>query len=1125
VNRVRRGRRGFTPVRVAGDPLWYKDAIIYEVHVRSFVDSDGDGIGDFPGLTGKLDYIRDLGVSAVWLLPFYPSPLRDDGYDIADYTAVHPTYGTMRDFRMFLRAAHERGLRVITELVLNHTSERHPWFDRARRAEPGTRWRDFYVWSDTPDRYRDARIIFKDFESSNWTLDPLAKTYYWHRFYSHQPDLNYDSPDVRRAMLGVVDFWLEQGVDGLRLDAVPYLYEREGTTCENLPETHAFLKELRRHVDERHPGRMLLAEANQWPEDAIAYFGSGDECHMAFHFPLMPRLFMAIHMEDRFPIFEILQQTPPIPETAQWALFLRNHDELTLEMVTDEDRDYMYRVYAQDPSARINLGIRRRLAPLLGNHRRRIELMLGLLFSIPGTPVVYYGDEIGMGDNIYLGDREGVRTPMQWSADRNAGFSRANPQRLYAPVVIDPEYHYETVNVEAQQNNTYSLLWWVRRLVALRKRFRAFGRGTIEFLQPDNRKVVAFLRRNGEEMMLVVANLSRFVQYVELPLAEFRGMVPVEVFGRTAFPRIGEPAYLLTLGPHAFYWFALELEESVVSRPAGSPDAAAPLSVAGSWERVLHDENRPALEEALPGYLRGRRWFGGKARRIRATRIRDVVRLSTETSMPHLLLLDVSYLDADADTYVLPLGFAPAQPDRPDQPSGIPLRVLGDDRPVGGVLYDAVDDRDFCRALLDAIAHRRRLRGGRHDAVATPTSMFRKILPHGGEVPDPAIVRADQSNTSVVFGDRFLLKLFRRVEPGTNPDLEVGRFLTERAAFSHVPAVAGAIEYASGRPDALTMAILHQFVPNEGDAWRYTQDVLGRYYERMLTQSAPPGRDAMRAPEAPLLELAARDLPDGVAGTIGEYVDASRLLGQRTAELHAALASSTTDADFAPEPFTAPYQRSLYQSMRTQAREALQMLRRGLRDFPPEMRDDAERVVEAEDAILLRFRPLLERKIDAMRIRVHGDYHLGQVLHTGKDFVIIDLEGEPARTLSARRAKRPCLYDVAGMLRSFQYATAAALRDQMARGAAATREAQDVLEAAAPMWERWVSAIFLRGYLDVAGQEPFMTRERDVTQALLDAHLLEKALYELVYEINHRPDWVRIPLRGILSLIGQSRPR
>src|SRR5215218_6465747 len=524
-------------------PLWFKDAVIYETHVRAFFDSDEDGIGDFRGLVEKLEYLHDLGITAIWLLPFYPSPLKDDGYDIADYFDIHPAYGTLQDFRVFLREAHRRGLRVITELVINHTSDQHPWFQRARRAAPGSPERDFYVWSDTADKYRDARIIFRDFETSNWTWDHVAGAYFWHRFYSHQPDLNYRNPAVIQAVYEVVDFWLGMGVDGLRLDAVPYLIEEEGTDCENLPGTHQILKDLRRYMDERYTDRMLLAEANQWPEESIAYFGDGDECHMAFHFPLMPRLFMAIHTEDRFPIVDILAQTPPIPETCQWALFLRNHDELTLEMVTDEERLYMYRAYAQDPEARVNLGIRRRLAPLLGNDRRRIELLNALLCSLPGTPVIYYGDEIGMGDNIYLGDRNGVRTPMQWSDDRNAGFSGAHPQRLYLPLIVDHVFHHEAVHVEAQQQNPHSLLNWTRRLLALRRRHPAFGLGDLEILHPTNHAVLAFIRRHEDECLLVVANLSRFVQNVELDLRPYRDLVPIELFGRASFRPIGDEPY------------------------------------------------------------------------------------------------------------------------------------------------------------------------------------------------------------------------------------------------------------------------------------------------------------------------------------------------------------------------------------------------------------------------------------------------------------------------------------------------------------------------------------------------------------------------------------------------------
>ena len=549
---------------MAAEALWYKHAIVYEVHIRAFHDSNADGIGDIPGLIEKLPYLQDLGVNCLWLLPMYPSPLKDDGYDIADYYAIHPDYGTLQDFERLVREAHFRGIRVLTELVINHTSDQHPWFQEARR-DPRSPKRNWYVWSDTDDRYRGARIIFLDTEKSNWTWDPLAQQYFWHRFFSHQPDLNYDNPEVQEAIVDVMRFWLRMGVDGFRVDAVPYLFEREGTNCENLPETHAYLKRLRATIDREFPGRVLLAEANQWPSDVRVYFGEGDEFQMGFHFPVMPRLYMAVRREERTPIVEIMQQTPEIPETCQWAIFLRNHDELTLEMVTDEDRDYMYREYATDPRMRINLGIRRRLAPLMDNGRRRIELMHSLLFSLPGTPVLYYGDEIGMGDNIYLGDRNGVRTPMQWTGDRNAGFSRGDNARLYAPLIADPVYGYQAINVEAQERSRSSLLNWLKRLIRIRQRYPLFGTGRVRWTNPDNRKVLAFVREEGDQAILVVCNLSRFAQPAQIDLSEFKGRTPVELIGETPFPRIGDQVYQLSMGPYMFLWFRLEKPLHAVS--------------------------------------------------------------------------------------------------------------------------------------------------------------------------------------------------------------------------------------------------------------------------------------------------------------------------------------------------------------------------------------------------------------------------------------------------------------------------------------------------------------------------------------------------------------------------------
>jgi maltose alpha-D-glucosyltransferase/alpha-amylase len=1099
------------PPTIEDDPLWYKDGIIYQLHVRAFSDSNADGIGDFPGLTAKLDYLSDLGVTTLWLLPFYPSPLKDDGYDIASYTGIHATYGTMADFRAFLREAHERGMRVITELVINHTSDQHPWFQRSRAAKPGSRWRDFYVWTDNPKKFKEARIIFKDFEKSNWTWDPVAKAYYWHRFYHHQPDLNFDNPAVRSTILELLDSWLEMGVDGLRLDAVPYLFEREGTSCENLPETHAFLKELRAHMDAKFKNRMLLAEANQWPEDAAVYFGNGDECHLNFHFPLMPRLFMSVAMEDRFPIIDILQQTPEIPENCQWAVFLRNHDELTLEMVTDEDRDYMYRAYARDVRARINLGIRRRLAPLMGNHRRRIELMNALLFSFPGTPIMYYGDEIGMGDNIYLGDRNGVRTPMQWSPDRNAGFSRANPQRLFLPIVIDPEYHYETVNVEAQQNNPYSLLWWMKRLIDLRKRTKAFGRGSIEFLHPDNRKVLAFVRRYESDTILVVANLSRFVQATEIDLASFRGMVPVEMFGRTAFPEIGEQPYFLTLSQHSFYWFSLEKRGVAAVEVDGGPQI--PVLQGATWEDLVGTVK--PLNAALAQFIRTRRWFAGKARVIKAVRLEDVV--PVDPSRAAITFVRVEYIEGTSELYVVPLAVEWGEREKlRNTYRGCAVAwVEGGESP--GVLYEAVNDRPFQRALLQAIGTRRQLHGTKSEVQGLRTRLARPILTLGEQKLEPSLVKTEQSNSSIVYGDKYFMKLFRRVEDGENVDLEVNRFLTDKTDFKNVAAVAGALEYRLESGEEMTLAMLQQYVSNGGDAWALTLDALGRFFERVLSR-ASAGPLPVPHPGDSLVTLASRPIPEIAVTLLDDYIEDAELLGRRTGELHLALTSRSDDPAFAPEPFTPYYQRSIYQAMRSQTTRALHLLRRRLKELQEPVRGEAEAVLRHEHEIQRRFRALLDHPISAMRIRVHGDYHLGQVLYTGRDFVIIDFEGEPARPMSERRIKRSALRDVAGMLRSFHYAPHAILLDA-APGVAVRSGDVAALDRAATFWQTWASAAFLRAYIATAAPGGFVPSAPEEFSLLLDVYLLEKALYELGYELNNRPDWLRIPLRGILQLI------
>jgi maltose alpha-D-glucosyltransferase/alpha-amylase len=1100
---------------LARDPLWYKDAIIYELRVRSFYDSSGDGIGDLPGLTAKLDYLKDLGVTALWLLPFYPSPLRDDGYDISDYMDVHPDCGTLRDFKVFLREAHRRNLRVITELVINHTSDQHPWFQKSRRASKDDPARDFYVWSDNAERYPDARIIFQDFEPSNWSWDPIAHSYYWHRFYSHQPDLNFDNPAVRKAIFKVLDFWLGMGVDGLRLDAVPYLYEREHTNCENLPETHQFLRELRQHIDKKFANRMLLAEANQWPEDAVAYLAEGKECHMAFHFPLMPRIFISVRMENRFPLADIWAQTPAIDPACQWALFLRNHDELTLEMVTDEERDYMYRAYANEPRMRINLGIRRRLAPLLGNNRRSIELLNGLLLALPGTPVIYYGDEIGMGDNIYLGDRDGVRTPMQWNGDRNAGFSIGDPQRLILPLIIDHEYHYQTVNVDAQQHNRHSLLWWMKRLITLRKQYKAFGRGSMELLNPANPRVLAFIRSYQDERLLIISNLSRYVQYVELDLARFKGMSPIELFGHTPFPPVGDMPYLMTLGPHMFAWFSLE------GAGAGA-GAAVPLQyqpieiqVTSSLHQFLLSGHREQLERALVDYLPLRRWFRSKAQKIRGSRIADCVSLHEDDDAPLLALIEVEFVDGEPETYMIPLALSAheaAEVVRRNSPEAVLANVIlaGRNGSGRGVLFDATADPRFANLVIETIGRKRHHRGT-YGVVAGDSI---STLSDNGTL-EPRVLAVEQSNSSIAFGTQYMLKCFRRVEDGISPELEIGQFLSANSSYAHAPALAGWLEYRVDRNEARTLAVLQQFVANQGDAWSYARNELDRYFERASVQQASP-----TLPAASVLDLIGTDRPDASSSRmIGAFLEAARLIGRRVAELHLALATPTEYSQFAPEPFTPFWHRSVYQSLRNLASQNLRLLRSQLGVLSAEDRLRAERLLEHPEWIDGRFDGFLRQPLSSVRIRCHGDLHLGQVLYTGNDFFIIDFEGEPARPLGERRRKRSVVRDLAGMIRSFDYAASSTLLEMARTGSLAGRDFAS-MHRWAVLWQRWTSAYFLREYLEVVATAPFAPQDREELRILLDAFVLEKAIYELGYELNNRPAWAGIPLRGIESVLG-----
>jgi maltose alpha-D-glucosyltransferase/alpha-amylase len=1095
----------------ASNPFWYKQAVIYQIHVKGFYDYNGDGVGDFAGLREKLSYLESLGITAIWLLPFYPSPLKDDGYDIANYYDVNPVYGNLHDFRKFLREAHLRGIRVITELVINHTSDQHPWFQRARLAKPESAWRNFYVWSNTPNKYQDARIIFQDFETSNWSWDPIAKAYYWHRFYSHQPDLNFENRLVQKEVFKALDFWFEIGVDGLRLDAIPYLFEQEGTNCENLPATHEFIKKLRQHVDSKYQDRVLIAEANQWPEDAVAYFGKGDECHLAFHFPLMPRLFMAIHMEDRFPIIDILEQTPQLPPNSQWIMFLRNHDELTLEMVSDEERDYMYRIYAKDPKARINLGIRRRLAPLLDNDRAKIELMNILLFSLPGTPVIYYGDEIGMGDNYYLGDRNGVRTPMQWSPDRNAGFSIVNPQQLYLPVIIDPAYHYEVINVENLERNPSSLLWWTRRTLQVRKSYQAFGFGSLEFITSNNSKILAFTRSYENEIILVIANLSRFSQAAELNLSKYIGSVPIELFHHSHFPIIKKNSYSVTIGPHGYFW--LLLRPSQVSEHCVQEITIPKIYLEKNWKMVLKDPYKRQLEkEIFPYFLKKTRWFERKTATIQQVK----VILCVDLGESQLCFLEIHYLETtDIDTYLLPIAFIPKS--EPDQilmniPHSIIASIKIGDRE--GYLYDGIYSNQLRQALLDFILKRKKMKFFPYELIAFQgENLKNKSLKFSNQLSSE-VLKGEQTNSSILFEDKFFLKLYRKLEEGINPEVEVQKFISEQAKFKYSPKFEGKIEWLRPHKESSSIAILESVVANEGTGWDFTLDLLASYYERLLTLK---DIDIQNLPKSDSLATLQPYLEELIGG---RYLEAARLLGERTAEMHLALSSRPEDPAFRPEPFSVLYQRSLYQTMRSATRATFQMLVKNLALIPSQQRAIVEEVIKLEALLLTQYNKIYQSKISALRIRIHGDYHLGQVLYTGKDFYMIDFEGEPLQSINQRRFKRSVLRDVAGMLRSFHYAAHKVLLSNTI----IRTEMIPLLEPWTNLWYEHISQLFLKSYMKTIKTSPWPLIGVEPTENtnLLKIFFLNKAVYELNYELQTRPDWMIIPCKGILYGITQT---
>jgi maltose alpha-D-glucosyltransferase/alpha-amylase len=1075
------------------DELWYKDAIIYQLHVKAFADSNNDGIGDFAGLTDKLGYLQDLGVTAVWLLPFYPSPGRDDGYDIADYGTINPDFGTMKDFNRFIQEAKKRGMRVITELVINHTSDQHHWFKRARRSHRNSSARDWYVWSDTDQKYPETRIIFTDTEKSNWTWDPEAGQFYWHRFFSHQPDLNFDNPRVVKAMIQVMKRWLDAGVDGFRLDAIPYLCERDGTNNENLPETHSIIKKLRVELDAHSKNKLFLAEANQWPEDVQEYFGNGDECHMAYHFPLMPRIYMAIAQEDRFPITDILRQTPDIPANCQWALFLRNHDELTLEMVTDVERDYLWSTYANDPRARINLGIRRRLAPLMDNDRRKIELMNSLLLSFPGTPIIYYGDEIGMGDNIYLGDRNGVRTPMQWTPDRNGGFSRADPARLYAPMIMDPVYGYESVNVEAQSRSLSSLLSATKRLISVRKSTLAFGRGTMTFIRPANRSVLAYVRQYKGEVILCVANLSRSAQATELDLSAWKDRIPLEMLGRSRFPAIGELPYMIMLGPYGFYWFLLqERDKSEPVKPRAVPEFETLVVPLGSTWVSLARTRSVFERDVLPGHLARTRWYPEHVpERIRPVLVSAIPFCEIGDNRPWLAFFETTQA-GKTSRYLLPMQIEWVRFDR-ERYNPIAFAAVRQGAREG-TLLDVAAEPIFLGLLLRNLQESLTVKEGELRLEFRPTSKFSER-----PVREPERIQAVETdwrnNTSLVDHD-YVIKVHRRMEAGINPAVEIGRFLTETAKFSHAPALLGSVEFVEGG-NRYAIATVHALVENQGDAWAVSSAYLDRFIDdhRLLAASDSERESDEQTP----------------------YMRYVSQAGSRVAELHLALASHPDDAVFAPEP-TQPDDVqgwvSDVEARWTRVRELLKRQRETLRE--PD-RALVDRLLAQGESFGSRIAGLLPPDIGGSNIRLHGDLRLAHMLIVKDDIYISGFGGDHRHSLDERRRKAPPARDVACLINSIDYSVGAAFE----RALGLAPDEQGRLGAALLGWRDRAMAAFLNGYREIMKASRLWPADRRAGDALLKFFLVEKFLFEIEDELARRPDWLRIPLLGMLRILSE----
>jgi len=1097
--------------KILREPLWYKDAIIYELHIKAFMDKNNDGIGDFKGLFEKLDYLENLGVTTIWLLPFYPSPLRDDGYDIADYTTINPQYGNISDFKRFLREAHKRNLKVIIELVMNHTSDQHEWFQKARHAPKGSPIREFYVWSDDPSKFKDARIIFTDYESSNWTWDPIAKQYYWHRFFHHQPDLNYHNPLVVKEMFKVMDYWLNMGVDGFRLDAIPYLFEEENTNCENLPQTHEFLKKLRAHVDRKFNNVLLLAEANMWPEDSAAYFGEGDECHMNYHFPIMPRMFMSVNMENRYPIMDIIDQTPDIPETCQWATFLRNHDELTLEMVTEEERDYMYKVYTKDPLARINLGIRKRLAPLLDNDRRKIELMNVLLFSLPGTPVIYYGDEIGMGDNYYLGDRDGVRTPMQWDPGRNAGFSEANPHKLYLPLIIDPEYKFENINVENQLRNSNSLLWWMRRLIKMRKRFKAFGRGKISFLECDNPKCISFVRAYANEKILVVANLSRYAQAASVEMQDIKDLIPVEVFSQNRFPKIGQAPYSFTISPYGYYWFKLvEDKENVSITPTKEGGEIPNIK---KWEELVSVNYKSKLKnDILLPYLNNQLWFNKSNRGIESLKLFDVIPINGKTHhfIGFTVIIEINFFEGLYEKYRLAIGFTSGKEEKmlwsefPD--SILTMIVFGGKK---GVLFDATYSENYRKTLFQLIKKSSKVNIDTSSVIFRTNNIFKALLSEKNLDKESRLIESRLNHVIIQYSKRFIVKLYRKIDRGTDRDVELCSYLCEKKAFKYVPKYLGQIEYVKYGDITRTLAIFQEFVPNYGTAWQYFSDALNRFYERVSIHGGeielPPIEGSLASPKKfEELSTATQELIGGAA------VEHVRLLAQRTAEMHIALGEDPLHKDFEAEEFSLHYQRSLFSGYKSLVRTSFDPLKKHISEFPQNHQEEITVLLSLKDELLSRLKMIYDHKIDAVKIRPHGNYNLNSLLFKDGDYVVTNFEGDSTFSLTERRLRKSPLTDLASMIKSLHYVAYSALLQNEPSGRLAEH------------WFHNFGQIFLANYQEHVKGKAFIPIADDFNM-LIDVYLIERYLGDITWEMQKKNKKKAImPVRGVLKVLNRS---